>query len=407
MNPRFSVLLPTKNRLTYLRYAVESVRRQDYANWEIVVSDNASEEDIAGYVASLNDPRIVYLRTKSALHVTANWNNALEHARGDYLIMLGDDDGLTKGYFSRMVALLAEHGSPEMIFCNAFIYAYPDVVPGFPAGFLKRDASPLFAHPAPYLLPHGTALELVRSSLRFTMSYPFNMQYSLVGRALVERLRQRGSFYQSPYPDYYATNALLLEAATILIQPAPSVIIGVSPKSYGFYHFNNKEDEGALFLDNAPAAAEAARLRDVLLPGTRSASAWLLAMEALRLAFPALKLTVDYARYRRMQLGTMFKRRHLLGDLPAERYRDFLARLSWSERWLGGLPLALALRASRLLGHGSHRRILDFIRRCSGNSHAGSLDLAGQACCATSCRTLLEVFEQGGAPLAHATTSGT
>ena len=49
MNPLISVLLPTKNRLTYLRYAVESVRRQDYPHWEIVISDNHSEEDILGY----------------------------------------------------------------------------------------------------------------------------------------------------------------------------------------------------------------------------------------------------------------------------------------------------------------------------------------------------------------------
>ena len=43
---KFSVLLPTRNRLEYLRYAVETVRRQDYADWEIIVSDNCSEDDI-------------------------------------------------------------------------------------------------------------------------------------------------------------------------------------------------------------------------------------------------------------------------------------------------------------------------------------------------------------------------
>lgn len=397
MSPRFSVLLPTKNRLDLLRYAVETVRRQDFADWEVVISDNCSEDDIAGYVAGLDDPRVVHVRTELPLHVTANWNNALERCRGDFVIMLGDDDGLTKGYFARMNALIARH-DPELVFTNAFIYAYPGVVPDFPRGFLKRDASPLFHSAEPRLLSADEARWLVRESLRFTMAYPFNMQYSLVSRALIERLRQKGAFYGSPYPDYYATNALFLAAARILIEPTPRVIIGVSPKSYGFYHFNNKEDEGAQFLDNAPGRDEAEKLRHVLLPGTKSASAWLLAMELLKERFPEHGLEVDYRRYRRIQMGNIYKRRHLLGEIDRPRFAEILRLLSWKERWLSGLPLALALRLVRLFGRGANRRLLDFIRRCTGNSHAGSLKLLEREGCATSCTNLLEVFERGGAP---------
>ena len=79
---KFSVLLPTRNRLEYLRYAIETVLRQDYQNWEVIVSDNCSEDDIAGYVASLNDPRICYVRTDTFVPVTDNWNNALRLSTG-------------------------------------------------------------------------------------------------------------------------------------------------------------------------------------------------------------------------------------------------------------------------------------------------------------------------------------
>ena len=47
---KFSVLLPTRNRLKYLKYAVDSVLAQDYVNWEIIISDNDSEEDIFSYM---------------------------------------------------------------------------------------------------------------------------------------------------------------------------------------------------------------------------------------------------------------------------------------------------------------------------------------------------------------------
>jgi hypothetical protein len=59
---KISVLLPTRNRLDYLRFAIESVRRQQDEDWEIVVSDNCSDDNVGGYVASLGDPRIVFSR---------------------------------------------------------------------------------------------------------------------------------------------------------------------------------------------------------------------------------------------------------------------------------------------------------------------------------------------------------
>ena len=46
MSIKFSVLLPTKNRLELLKSAIWSVREQNYDNWEIIVADNCSQEDI-------------------------------------------------------------------------------------------------------------------------------------------------------------------------------------------------------------------------------------------------------------------------------------------------------------------------------------------------------------------------
>ena len=129
---KFSVLLPTRNRLELLKYAVESVRRQDYPDWEIIISDNFSEQDIAGYVASLNEPRIKYYRTGSFIPVTDNWNTALEKSSGDYVTMLGDDDCLMKGYFTAVHHLIQKNDHPDFIYNSAFLYAYPKVMPSFP-----------------------------------------------------------------------------------------------------------------------------------------------------------------------------------------------------------------------------------------------------------------------------------
>lgn len=143
---KFSVLLPTRNRLDLLKYAIQSVLDQDYDLWEIIVYDNCSEEDIEGYIRSIDDSRVKYYRSPRYVSVTENWNNTIEKASGDYMIMLGDDDCLLKGYFKRMLQLLKDYPDPDFVYTSALIYAYPGVLPNHPEGFLQAFGNALFIH---------------------------------------------------------------------------------------------------------------------------------------------------------------------------------------------------------------------------------------------------------------------
>ena len=302
---KFSVLLPTRNRLELLRYAIETVRRQDYADWEIVVSDNASEEDIAGHVRSLGDARIRYFRTQTFVPVTDNWNNALEKSTGDYVVMLGDDDCLMKGYFSTLRRLIEQYGAPDLVYHSALLYAYPGVMPGFPEGFVQPYGYARFLKHAkePFWLERATALQCVRDAMNFRVTFGFNMQFALISRRLISALLDKGPFFQSPYPDYYAMNAALLKAERILVCPQALVTIGVSPKSFGYYYVNRAEQRGVEFLNNAPDRESFRWLEHVVLPGTEMNNSWLLAMEILRRNFgEEFGLEVSYSRYRLLQI---------------------------------------------------------------------------------------------------------
>ena len=233
---KFSVLLPTRNRLELLRYAVESVRRQSCADWEIVVSDNDSGEDVAGYVAGLGDARIRYVRTGRFVPVTDNWNNALAHSSGDYLVMLGDDDCLLQGYFARLAELIERFSAPDCIYVEALQYAYPGVIPGHAKGFVQAGYSDLLrGRTAPGLLARSEALAAVRKSMSLRLSFSYNMQHALVSRRFIDSLASHGQFYQSPYPDYYASNVILLAGKSVVVDPRAMVAIGISPKSFGYY----------------------------------------------------------------------------------------------------------------------------------------------------------------------------
>jgi glycosyltransferase involved in cell wall biosynthesis len=296
--------LPTRDRLEYLKLAVETIRRQDCPDWEIVISDNDSSDDVAGWVESLNDRRVLYARTTRVLPVTENWNAALALSSGDYVLMLGDDDALLQGYVTRMRALVERFDRPDLIYTGALLFTYPGVSPEHSAGFLEPNCYATFfaGATAPFVLSRERALTAVRQAMDFRLAFNFNMQLSLVSRHLVERVERRGEFFQSQFPDYYATCAAFVEAERIVADPRPQVVIGVTPKSYGFFHLNKREQEGRAFLEARPDVT--------LTPGTNINDGWLGAMEAIAETYGSTHgLRVNRHRYTWLQAVNVYGRR--------------------------------------------------------------------------------------------------
>lgn len=346
---KFSVLIPTRNRLPYLRQAVETVRRQDYDDWELIVSDNCSEEDIGGYVRSLNDDRIKYHRADRFLPVTDNWNNALDKSTGDYVIMLGDDDGLLRGYFRAAARLADAYQNPDVIYTSAYLYSYPGGMPDAPTGYIRPYGYAWFLQGAsePFVFDRQKAVETAKELLQFRVVYGYNVQFYLVRRAFVDSLRHKGPFYQSPFPDYYATNVAFLKAGRIVVTPEPLVAIGVCPKSYGAHLNHNREGEGVKFL----AGDGDRRANGVELPGSNINTSWLHAAEAVRDNYgDEFDLTVDYERYRRLQTYLVI-REYAAGLRPASDVAELKRRLRWRE-WLRVAALQLLPRNLRLTAVG-------------------------------------------------------
>ena len=318
---KFSILIPTRNRPELLRLAVESVRLQDYADWELIVSDNASGADIAHQMQVFGDSRIRTRRHDRLIPVTDNWNAALEMATGDYFVMLGDDDALIPGCLGRLNEVI-KSWNPEAIYAQANQYAYPGVIPGHAEAFVQTGYNAfLIGALEPFLLDPDMAVDMVRAAMEFRILYGFNMQHFVVSRRLVERLKPKGSFFQSPYPDYYAANAVLLTARPLLATPDPVALIGISPKSFGFYYFNDRESDGVDFLQNVVDADIVERLRSEVMPGSNMNDSWLCAMETIARNFPEIqRLRVRYHRYRRLQFNELLKTKGRRGFAEIFRY---------------------------------------------------------------------------------------
>ncbi len=384
---KFSVLLPTRNRLEYLRYAVETVRRQDYSRWEIVVSDNDSEDDIAGYVKGLNDTRIRYFRTDRLIPVTDNWNFALQQSDGDYVVMLGDDDGLLPGYFSALLASFDKHPQPDYVYVGGYYFAYRGAMEEEPSGFLRRDQNEHFQGKDPYWLNPKTARQIADGYLDFRMPVASNMQFSLISRQMIDRLSMDGPFFRSPYPDFYATPLLFLLAEKILICPAPMVLVGITPKSYGAFHGTNRVAEGVKFLGNEGPLGEASSARKHMLPGTSYYDSWLLAMESLRQA-SGEKVRPSYHRYRFLQIVHGYKARYFDGRSEAAELRPLHSAMTLGERIFYGAGLSLGFTALRFFPRDARSKMVAALRRKIGQ-HAIQKDAETRPPHAT----LLDVYE--------------
>ena len=349
---QFSILIPTCNRLELLKYAIETVRRQDFEDWEIVVSDNCSDEDVIGYLESTADSRIKYFRTDNFVSVNENWNNALEHSSGNYVLMLGDDDGLVNGYFRTMNHLIDRFSEPDVIYTSGYVYAYPGVVPGCPEGYLHPSGCAKFLQfsEEPFFLELQLARRLVNESFHFKLRFDFNMQYSTMSRSFIDSASLRGHFFQSSFPDFYATNVEFLRAKRILIYPHPMVVIGISPKSYGFYHFNARDREGAQFLtggDFEKGNLVPNKLGQVLLPGPNMNTSWLDAMETIRANYGSeIVLRIGHNRYRSLQILDMFEK-YFKSSVPRLEFLKFRRQMRLWERALYGGAVTLAVTLGR------------------------------------------------------------
>ena len=106
--PKVSLCIPVYNGARFLAETMRSALAQDYADFELVVSDNASTDETPQVVAGFDDPRIVYSRSERNLGPVGNFNRCLELARGRYTKILCADDLLYPTCLSRQVAILEE-----------------------------------------------------------------------------------------------------------------------------------------------------------------------------------------------------------------------------------------------------------------------------------------------------------
>ncbi|WP_411282270.1 glycosyltransferase family 2 protein [Gemmatimonas sp.] len=112
-----SVVIPTRNRHQFLSETVASVQEQTFLDWELIIVDEASNDETPVYLRSLSDPRIRFTRHAYAQGVAAARNTGLAQAGGELVMFLDDDDLLRSDALDTLRRALADY--PDALAASA------------------------------------------------------------------------------------------------------------------------------------------------------------------------------------------------------------------------------------------------------------------------------------------------
>ncbi|MBR3456107.1 MAG: glycosyltransferase family 2 protein [Bacteroidaceae bacterium] len=142
---RFSILIPAYKQ-AFLHDCLESVLSQDYEDYEVIVLNDASPENLESVVEQYFDnPKLKYYKNdcnKGAINLVDNWNRCLQLAEGDFVICIGDDDKLLPcclceydKLISQFPGIAVYHGWAEIIDENGQFVDYQMPRPLFESAY--------------------------------------------------------------------------------------------------------------------------------------------------------------------------------------------------------------------------------------------------------------------------------
>lgn len=178
-----SIMIPTYKRPSLLRKAIESALNQRTdTKYEVVVIDNdneTSDDAINQLLNIFGDERVSYYRNHQNIGMFGNWNRCINYAKGEWLIILNDDDELTEMYVDRMMLYVRQHKNCGAIACQHW--------------FIDNDESIIGGD-----LIAQKIQKMIRIKLKdFYFFHPINIFGCLIHRKLAVDI---GGFDESLYP---------------------------------------------------------------------------------------------------------------------------------------------------------------------------------------------------------------
>jgi glycosyltransferase involved in cell wall biosynthesis len=233
--PKFSIIVPTRERPDTLRFALQTAVAQDFDDVEILVHESGDDPSTAEVVADIGDQRTRHLKTVEPVAMSENWERAVAAAEGEYLTIIGDDDGILPSACSEAGAILDRY-PVEIVTWRPAAYFWPESA----VTTLRNRLQAYLVQASGFTLQDPRSLlELAYHFRDHHYTMPM-MLHSFVGRQVVERVRRRlDSYFYSAAPDIASGVADAFFGRSCILSHRPLSISGISHHSTGSrMHFN-------------------------------------------------------------------------------------------------------------------------------------------------------------------------
>ena len=117
-----SVIMPCYNDGRYIKEAIDSLRRQTYSNFELIIVDDGSDDsETVSILSTLNDGKTTVLHTNHLRPAGAR-NYGIERAGGKYILPLDSDDTIEPTYLEKAVNVLETQPDIGVVYCQADLF---------------------------------------------------------------------------------------------------------------------------------------------------------------------------------------------------------------------------------------------------------------------------------------------
>lgn len=142
--PLVSIVIPTYNGEKFLKQAIDSVYKQTLQNFELIITDDVSEDDTQKIVSRYQkDSRLSFYQNKSRLGIGGNWNHGIKQSKGKYIKILCQDDVLMENYLEETTRVLEEFDSVSLATSfEEFFGEFERVKDRSNLPLINRDAKP-------------------------------------------------------------------------------------------------------------------------------------------------------------------------------------------------------------------------------------------------------------------------
>ncbi len=232
----FSIIIPVRNSIKYLRETIETCLDQDFeGTYEVLISDNSCNNNVQCFVSSIDDPHIRYVRTPFDLSLAKSFEFAYLNSRGRYLISIGSDDGLIKIALSTIYKTIKQYPENNVFTWNHAMYYWPD----FPFSDLsnKITINYMFSHytKAKEFFTEPFIKQFILSNIPYIYMPNMYLVSCVKREHICKILEMTGKFEDGDSQDIYTGIVNLFVEDKITYIDYPLVIAGNSEVGVGLF----------------------------------------------------------------------------------------------------------------------------------------------------------------------------